>query len=312
MIFSKIVGTGSYLPETIVTNYDLEKRVDTTHTWIVDRTGIMERRIAGEHETGTFMATKAAKNALEGAGVKAEEIDLIIVATCTPDLVFPATACQVQKNLEIPSCPAFDIQAACSGFIYALSTADKFIKSGTVKNALVIGSEVMSRIVDWNDRKTCVLFGDGAGACVLQASKEPGILCSLLGADGRQQDLLYLENHPKGVLNMQGNPIFRLAVQVLGNLVVDTLEHQGFSNAKLDWLVPHQANIRIIQATAEKLGISMERVVTTLHKHGNTSAASIPLALDEYIRDGRIVRGQHILLEAFGGGLTWGSALIKY
>lgn len=312
MVFSKIIGTGSYLPEKIVSNYDLEKTVETTHAWIFERTGIVERRIASQKETTTYMGAQASKQALEFAGISAQEIDLVLVATCTPDLVFPATACMIQKELNMKTCPAFDIQAACSGFIYALSTADQFIRTGTVKNVLLVGVEMMSRIVDWKDRKTCVLFGDGAGACVLQASNEPGIICSDLGADGKQHELLYLQNHPVGVLNMQGNAVFRSAVHFLGNLASDTLSKQGMSVANLDWLVPHQANMRIIQATAEKLGLPMERVVTTLHKHGNTSAASIPLALDEYVREGKIVKGQHLLLEAFGGGLTWGSALIKY
>lgn len=314
MIFSRVIGTGSYLPKTVLTNYDLEKKVDTTHAWIVDRTGIEERRIADPNasETGTTMGKIAAQRAIEAAGVSPSDIDLIIVATCTPDMVFPATACLIQQALDVPPCIAFDVQAACSGFIYGLSIVDKFIRSGSVKTALLIGTEVMSRIVDWQDRTTCILFGDGAGACVIQASDEPGILRTDLGADGRYSDLLYLKNNPVGSLSMQGNPIFKLAVNMLGNIAIETLEKQGFKAADLDWLLPHQANSRIIRAMADKLGFSMDKVVSTVHKHGNTSAASIPLALDEYVREGRIVRGQHVLLEAFGGGLTWGTALIKY
>lgn len=312
MIFSKIIGTGSYLPEKILTNFDLEERVDTTHAWIVERTGIEQRRIASKHETTSFMGAEAAKAAMEQAGVSPKDIDLILVATCTPDLVFPATACFIQQALQVPACIAFDIQAACSGFIYALSTVDQFIRAGTVKTALLIGAEAMSRVLDWQDRKTCVLFGDGAGACVVQASDEPGILQTSLGADGRHHELLYLKNHPVGFLCMQGNAVFRLAVNMMGNIAQEALKKQGFTVADLDWLIPHQANHRIIQAMAEKLDFSMDRVVSTVQKHGNTSAASIPLALDEYVREGRIMRGQHVLLEAFGGGLTWGSALIKY
>lgn len=314
MMFSKITGTGSYLPQKILTNFDLEKKVDTSNAWIIERTGIVERRIADpdKGETGTMMGKIAAERAMAAAGVKPQDIDLIIVATCSPDLVFPATACLIQQALDIPPCPAFDIQAVCSGFVYGLSTVDQFIRAGNAKTALLIGTEVMSRIIDWKDRSTCILFGDAAGACVIQASEEPGILRTDLGADGRYGDLLYLKNNPVGCLSMQGNSIFKLAVNMLGNIANETLAKQNFKASDLDWLLPHQANSRIIQAMADKLGFSMDKVVTTVHKHGNTSAASIPLALDEYVREGRIVRGQHVLLEAFGGGLTWGTALIKY
>lgn len=312
MIFSRITGTGSYLPEKIVTNFELEKTVDTSHAWIVERTGIEERRISSPKETATYMGSIAAKRAMEQAGVSSNDIDLIIVATCTPDLAFPATACLIQQSLNIPPCAAFDIQAVCSGFVYGLSTVDNFIRSGSSKTALLIGTEVMSRIVDWSDRTTCILFGDGAGACVIQASDEPGILSTHLGADGRYSDLLYLKNEPNVFLNMQGNSVFKLAVNMLGSIATDSLQKQGLTSKDLDWLLPHQANSRIIQAMAEKLNFSMDKVVVTVQKHGNTSAASIPLALDEYVREGRIVRGQTVLLEAFGGGLTWGTALIKY
>jgi len=313
-MFSRITGTGSYLPQKILTNFDLEKMMDTSHAWILERTGIEERRIAEpeKNETVTMMGKIAAERAMEQAGVKAKDIDLIIVATCSPDLVFPATACMIQEALNVPPCPAFDIQAVCSGFVYGLSTIDQFIRAGSAKTALLIGTEAMSRIVDWNDRSTCILFGDGAGACVIQASEAPGILRTDLGADGRYGNLLYLNNNPLGSLSMQGNSIFKLAVNMLGSIANDTLAKQNLKASDLDWLLPHQANSRIIQATVDKLGFSMDKVVTTVHKHGNTSAASIPLALDEYVREGRIVKGQHVLLEAFGGGLTWGTALLKY
>lgn len=310
MIFSRIIGSGSYLPEKTLSNFDLEKQLDTTHEWIVERTGIEERRIAGDHETVTYMGKIAAEQAMAYAGVQAKDIDLIIVATCTPDLAFPATACLIQQALNIAPCPAFDVQAACSGFIYALNVADKFIKAGQAKHALVIGSEAMSRILDWQDRKTCVLFGDGAGAVVLKADTKPGILSIKLGAEGRHKDLLYLKS-PSDFLKMQGNAIYRLAVTILGDIATQTLAEQNCKIEDLDWLVPHQANIRIMRTIAEKLNLPWEKVVSTVHKHGNTSAASIPLALDEYLRSGKIVAGQQILLEAFGGGLTWGSALIR-
>jgi len=310
MIFSKIIGTGGYLPEKIVTNYDLEQKVDTTHQWIFERTGIVERHIANVEETTTQMGAHAARRAIEAAGISPDDIEMVIVATCTPDRVFPATACLIQAELGLPVGPAFDIQAVCSGFMYALSVADQFIRTGTMKRILVIGSEVMSRVIDWTDRKTCILFGDGAGAVVLAASAEPGILSCSVNADGRYKEALYLENHPVKTLQMQGNVVFRLAVNILDKIAASMIAKHGLIVSDIDWLVPHQANIRIIEATAGKLNLPMERVILTLQNQGNTSAASIPLALDTAIRDGRIIPGQRILLEAVGGGLTWGTALL--
>lgn len=322
MINSKITGTGGYLPENVVTNADLEKIVDTTDDWITSRTGIKKRHLVVDGETTCDLAEKAALNAMEAAGVTKDDIDLIIVATTTPDRIFPSTACLLQDRLDIHGCTAFDIQAVCTGFVYALGVADKFIKSGTHKTALVIGAETMSRTVDWNDRATCVLFGDGAGAVILEASDEPGILSTHLHADGKYKELLTV---PAGVsenpalfqsgeayMQMKGNEVFKMAVNTLGRIVDETLEANNMEKSDIDWLVPHQANIRIINATAKKLGMSMDHVVVTVHEHGNTSAASVPLALNEAVRDGRIKRGETILLEAFGGGFTWGSALIKY
>jgi 3-oxoacyl-[acyl-carrier-protein] synthase-3 len=320
IIYSRIIGTGSYLPPRIVSNAELAETVDTTDEWIVSRTGIKQRHLINpKTDEGTnFMAIQAAKKALEAASLKAAEIDLIIVASCSPDYTFPSVACFVQKELGIHNkSPAFDITAACSGFIYSLSVADLMIKSGGVKNALVIGAESISRFINWEDRSTCVLFGDGAGAIILQASQAPGIYSTHLHAAGEHTDLLYAERPYGGTENnchihMQGNPIFKLAVTELSDAVKETLEKNNVQPEQLDWLVPHQANLRIIQAIAERLNMSMEKVVCTVDKHANTSAASIPLALDVAVRDGRIKRGQLILLEAFGGGLTWGSALIKY
>ena len=322
MINSKITGTGGYLPEKVVTNADLEKIVDTTDEWITSRTGIKKRHLVVDGETTCDLAEKAALNAMEAAGLTKDDIDLIIVATTTPDRVFPSTACLLQDRLDIHGCTAFDVQAVCTGFVYALGVADKFIKSGSHKTALVIGAETMSRTVDWNDRTTCVLFGDGAGAVILEASDEPGILSTHLHADGKYKDLLTI---PAGVsenpalfqsgeayMQMKGNEVFKMAVNTLGRIVDETLEANNMEKSDIDWLVPHQANIRIINATAKKLGMSMDNVVVTVHEHGNTSAASVPLALNEAVRDGRIKRGETILLEAFGGGFTWGSALIKY
>ncbi len=322
MINSKITGTGGYLPEKVVTNADLEKIVDTTDEWITTRTGIKKRHLVVDGETTCDLAEKAALNAMEAAGITKDDIDLIIVATTTPDRVFPSTACLLQDRLDIHGCAAFDVQAVCTGFVYALGVADKFIKSGTHKTALVIGAETMSRTVDWNDRTTCVLFGDGAGAVILQASDEPGILSTHLHADGKYKELLTV---PAGVsenpalfqsgeayMQMKGNEVFKMAVNTLGRIVDETLAANNMEKSDVDWLVPHQANIRIINATAKKLGMSMDHVVVTVHEHGNTSAASVPLALNEAVRDGRIKRGETILLEAFGGGFTWGSALIKY
>ncbi|SEA29694.1 3-oxoacyl-[acyl-carrier-protein] synthase-3 [Thiothrix caldifontis] len=322
MIYSRITGTGSYLPEKILTNHDLEKMVDTTDEWIFERTGIRERHVV-EMESASDMAEHAARRALEMAGKRPEDVDLIIVGTSTPDLVFPSTACLLQNNLGIRNGgAAFDVQAACSGFVFALSVADKFVRSGTSKCALVVGSEAMSKILDWTDRGTCILFGDGAGAVVLEASEEAGILSTHIHADGAYEHLLSVNagisrnmemlRAEGALLQMRGNEVFKVAVNTLGRIVDETLEANGMTKADVDWLVPHQANIRIIQATAKKLDMSMDHVVVTVESHGNTSAASVPLALDTAVRDGRIKRGEIILLEAFGGGFTWGSALIRF
>jgi 3-oxoacyl-[acyl-carrier-protein] synthase-3 len=314
--YSRIIGTGGYLPEKVLTNQDLERMVDTTDQWIRERTGIMQRHIAAEDQTTSDLAEQAARRAMDAANLGPADIDLVIVATTTPDRVFPSTACLLQNRLGIHGAAAFDIQAVCTGFVYALGIADKFIRSGTTRRALVVGAETLSRIVDWADRGTCVLFGDGAGAVVIEASDEPGILSTHLHADGQYNELL---NVPGGVsqpgrqfIEMKGNEVFKVAVNTLGRIVDETLEANGLQKSDIDWLVPHQANTRIIAATAKKLGMSMERVVLTVATHGNTSAASVPLALDVAVRDGRIQRGETILLEAFGGGFTWGSALIRY
>ena len=322
MFYSRITGTGGYLPERVMMNTDLEQMVDTSDEWIRTRTGIIKRHIAAEDETTCDLAEKAARKAIEAAGIKPEHIDLIIIGTTTPDVVFPSTACLLQQRLGIHGCPAFDVQAVCTGFIYALDIADKFIRTGTAKTALVIGAETLSRILDWSDRSTCVLFGDGAGAVILQADKEPGILSSHIHADGEYNELLQV---PAGIsrnnikykageayIEMQGNEVFKVAVNTLGRIVDETLEANKLQKEDIDWLVPHQANTRIISATAKKLDMSMERVVVTVDQHGNTSAASVPLALDVAVRDGRIKRGDTLLLEAFGGGFTWGAALIRY
>lgn len=316
MIYSRIAGTGSYLPEKLLTNADLEKMVDTTEDWIFTRTGIRERHIVADNEKTSDLAYHAAINAITSAGINAQDIDLIIVATSTPDDIFPSTACTLQAKLGIAGCPAFDIQAVCSGFVYAISTADNFIKAGSAKCALVIGAETFSRITDWTDRSNCILWGDGAGAVILQASAEQGIISTHLHADGNYVKMLHVprksEENPKETILMEGNAVFKMAVNTLDSIVDETLTANGMQKSDIDWLVPHQANIRIIQATAKKLDMSMDKVVTTVEKHGNTSAASIPLALDVAVRDGRIKRGEIILMEAFGGGFTWGSALIKY
>lgn len=319
--YSRIIGTGSYLPEKILTNTDLENMVETSDEWIVTRTGIRERHIAAEGETTCDMAEQAARLAMQSAGITHSEIDLIIVATTTPDLVFPSTACLLQERLGIHGCPAFDVQAVCTGFIYALTVADNFIRSGSAKRALVVGAETLSRIVDWTDRGTCILFGDGAGAVIVEASAQPGILSSHIHSDGQFKNLLQV---PTGVSNnyqdviegnafieMKGNEVFRMAVNTLGRIVDETLDHNNLKKSDIDWLVPHQANIRIINATAKKLGMSLDNVVVTVDRHGNTSAASVPLALDEAVRDGRIKAGETVMLEAFGGGFTWGSVLLK-
>jgi 3-oxoacyl-[acyl-carrier-protein] synthase-3 len=316
-----VIGTGGYLPATIRTNQDLSEMVDTTDSWIYERTGIKSRRIADEHETASSMAEIAARQAIEMAGIDAEQIDLIIVATGTPDRVYPSTACLVQERLGIKHCVGFDIQAACSGSVFGLSIADQYIKTGFAKTVLVIGSEVCSRIVDWSDRSTCILFGDGAGAVLLSASDQPGILATHIHSDGGYEDLLYCPNpqaaaahkqNEASVINMRGNEVFKVAVNTLGRIVDETLEANGLQHSDIDWLVPHQANTRIIAATAKKLGMSMEQVILTLETQGNTSSASVLLAFNQGVRDGRIKRGQTVLMEAFGAGFTWGSALLKF
>jgi len=321
MKYSKIIGTGSYLPEKILTNADLEKIVDTTSEWIIERTGIHQRHIAAEHETALSMAEKAAKEAMATANISPKDVGMIIIATTTPEKMFPSTACLLQQRLGIAVCPAFDLNStACAGFVYAVSIADQYIRNGVIKNALVIGSEVMSRVIDWSDRATCVLFGDGAGAVVLGAADEPGILSTHLHADGTYKDVLSLNvslGKPLDVeealfIKMTGNQLFKLAVNILGNLFDETLAANALQKSDVDWLVPHQANIRIIQAMAKKLDLPFDRVAITLHEQGNTSSASIPLALDKAVRDGRIKRGDLLMLEGFGGGLAWGSALIRY
>ena len=318
-IFSRIVGTGSYLPEKILTNRDLEALVDTSDEWIYSRTGIRERHIAAENESASDLALAASRKAIEAAGIEPAQIDLIIVATTTGDMVFPSTACLLQAKLGVTHGAAFDLQAVCSGFVYGLATADHFMKSGQYRHVLVVGTEVYSRILDWKDRTTCVLFGDGAGAVVLARSSEPGIMASRLHSDGRYAKILCVPGHLSGgaasglpLLQMEGNAVFKLAVKVLGEVATETLEAGGLAQSELDWLIPHQANIRIIQATAKKLGLGMERVVATVDRHANTSAASVPLALDEAVRDGRIRAGQHVLLEGVGGGFTWGAVLVRW
>jgi 3-oxoacyl-[acyl-carrier-protein] synthase-3 len=320
--YSRIIGTGGYLPEKVLTNHDIEKMVDTSDQWIFERTGIKKRHIAAENETTCDLAEHAARQAIDAAGINTTDIDLIIVATTTADRVFPSTACLLQQRLGIHGCAAFDIQAVCTGFVYALGVADKFIRSGSHQCALVIGAETLSRIIDWTDRGTCILFGDGAGAVVLNASDEPGILSTHLHADGEYKDLLSttggisegFTNDVDGSVHitMQGNEVFKMAVNTLGRIVDETLAANNMQKSDIDWLVPHQANIRIINATAKKLKMSMDHVVITVQEHGNTSAASVPMALNEAVRDGRIKRGETVLLEAFGGGFTWGSALLKY
>lgn len=285
--------------------------VDTSDEWIRERTGIEERRIAESHETTSDLAEAAAKNALNAAGISGKDIDMVIVGTCTLENRFPSASVRLQRRLDIkPGAPAFDVNAACSGFIYALSIADQYIRSGTIKTALIVGVEKMSSIVDWSNRETCILFGDGAGALVLRASRDPGILSTHIYADGRYEDLL--NTNSEGFVEMKGNEVFRVAVRTLGMLVDETLAANHLDQSEIDWLIPHQANMRIITATAKKLNMSMEQVILTVAEHGNTSAASIPLALDVGIRDGRIKRNQILLMEAFGAGFTWGSALIKY
>jgi 3-oxoacyl-[acyl-carrier-protein] synthase-3 len=319
--FSRIIGTGSHLPEFVLTNAELERRVETSDEWIRERTGIEQRHIAAAGETTSDLALIAARKALAAAGVRPDELDLIIVGTTTPDIIFPSTACLLQHRLGAKNCPAFDVNAACTGFIYALSIADKFVRTGAAKTALVVGAETLSRMLDWTDRQTCVLFGDGAGAAVLRADSTAGVLSTHLHADGQYQDMLH---NPVGVsrgftdgpnhgirVMMDGKEVFRVAVRTLSRIVDETLAANGIGKDAIDWLVPHQANLRIILATAKHLAMPMERVIVTVNKHGNTSAASVPLALDHGIASGQIKPGQLLLLEAFGGGFTWGSALIR-
>ena len=317
--YSRIIGTGGYLPAKVLANRDLERMVDTTDEWIFTRTGIRQRHIAADDEKTSDLALQASRRALAAAGVPASEIDLIVVATTTPDMVFPGTACLLQAKLGVRGCPAFDVQAVCSGFIYGLATADQFMRSGQYRSALVVGAEIYSRILDWGDRSTCVLFGDGAGAVVLRRDSAPGILSSHLHADGSYADLLSVPGTVCGgkvsgrpLVQMDGGGVFKFAVKALDDIVEETLAANGMAKSDIDWLVPHQANIRIIQASARKLGMSMEKVVVTVDRHANTSAASIPLALDEAARDGRIRGGQHVLLEGVGGGFTWGAVLVRW
>ncbi|TAN04211.1 MAG: ketoacyl-ACP synthase III [Rhodanobacteraceae bacterium] len=322
MTYARILATGGALPERVVTNADLEKIVDTSDEWIRSRTGIRERRIAADGETTGDLAFRAGQQALADAGVKASDLDMVILGTTTPDIVFPATACLIQHRLGANGCMAFDVNAACSGFMYALGVANNFIRAGQVKKALVMGAETLTRMVDWSERETCVLFGDGAGAVVLEASDEPGILATCLHADGGYKDLLY---NPVGVsvgfkdeknhgvrINMRGREVFKVAVKTLDALVDETLQAANMHADQIDFLIPHQANLRIIEATAKRLGMSMEQVIVTVDKHANTSSGSVPLALDAAVRTGRVKRGQNLLLEAFGGGFTWASAMVRY
>ncbi len=319
MLYSKIGGTGSYLPEKILTNQDLERMVDTSDEWIRTRTGITQRHIAADNEMASDLALNASRQAMAAAGVTAGDIDLIIVATTTPDVIFPSTACILQDKLGVNDCPAFDVQAVCSGFIYALATADMFIRAGKCRTALVVGTEIYSRILDWTDRSTCVLFGDGAGAVVLTQSDQPGILSSHLHADGSYSKILAVPGsicggkvQGKPFVMMEGNVVFKFAIKVLEDVVREALAENNLEVSDIDWLIPHQANIRIIISTANKLGLPMEKVVATLDRQGNTSAASIPLALDIAVRDGRIKSGQLVLLEGVGGGFTWGAVLVRW
>ena len=322
-VFSRIAGTGSALPAKILTNADLEKFVDTSDEWIATRTGIRQRHVVAEGETTGDLAERAARAAMEAAGVQASELDLIVLGTTTPDLIFPSTACLVQHRLGANGCGAFDVNAACSGFLYALSIADAFIRAGIHRTILVVGAETLTRMIDWDDRGTCVLFGDGAGAVVLKADAEAGILSTHLHADGGKKDLLYnpvgvsvgfdtTQKNAGALVRMTGNEVFKHAVKALDSVVDETLAANGLDKSAIDWLIPHQANLRIIEATAKRLQMPMDRVIVTVDRHGNTSSGSVPLALDEAVRSGKVQRGQLLLLEAFGGGFTWGSALIRY
>ena len=316
---SRIVGTGSYLPAQVLTNHELAKSVDTSDAWIRARTGIRERRIAAPAEQTSDLAERAARAALDAAGIAPADVDLIVVATTTPDMMFPSTACVLQAKLGAPGGPAFDVQAVCSGFIYALAVADRMVAGGMARNALVVGAEIYSRILDWNDRGTCVLFGDGAGAVVLVPSQVPGIVSAHLHADGRHRGLLCVPGSVSGgvvtgtpFVRMDGPAVFKFAVNVMSKVGTEALAANGVDASAVDWLIPHQANVRIIHATAKRLGIAPERVVTTVERHANTSAASVPLALDEAVRDGRIVVGQRLLLIGVGGGFTWGSVFLTW
>ncbi len=322
-MYSRIAGTGHYVPEKVLTNADLEKIVDTTDEWIKSRSGIERRHIAAPDQYTSDLAVQASRRAMEAAEVTPEDIDFIVVGTTTPDLVFPNVGCILQEKLGIHGCAAFSVEAACSGFIYALSIADKYVSTGTSKCALVIGAETLSRITDWTDRSTCVLFGDGAGAVILKPATDAGIISTHLRADGRYKDLLTAKTgisvQPEGDdlragfnVHMSGNEVFKVAVKHLGSIVEETMEANGMERSEIDWLIPHQANFRIINATAKRLAMPMDKVILTLQDYGNTSAASVPMALDVAVRDGRVQRGQLLLLEAFGGGLTWGSALLRY
>jgi len=317
MTYSRIVGTGSYLPERVVRNDEFSARLETSDAWIRERTGIVERRIADASQASSDLALEASRQALEAAGVAASDIDLIVLATSTPDYIFPSTACLLQAKLGVAQCPAFDLQAVCSGFVYALATADNFIRGGSVKRALVVGAEVFSRILDWNDRGTCVLFGDGAGAVVLAASEAPGIHASVLRADGRHAGILSVPGNVCGgrivgspFLQMAGNQVFKFAVRVLDEVARETVAAAGMQLSDIDWLIPHQANVRILEATARKLGLPIERLVVTVDHHGNTSAASVPLALDEWLRAGKIRAGDRVMMQGVGGGFTWGAVLV--
>lgn len=323
MRFSRIIGTGSYVPERVMTNADVEKIVDTTDQWIQDRTGIKQRHVTEDGQTTTDLAFEAARNAMSAAEINPKDIDLIIFGTTTPDVVFPSSASLLQHRLGMRDVGSMDVNAACSGFIYALSVADQYIRAGTVDRVLVLGAETITRLIDWEDRQTCVLFGDGAGGVVLEASEEPGILSTHIHADGQYAGLLNtdvgisagfrMEETNGGLtIQMKGNEVFKVAVRTLSRIVDETLEANGLDRSDVDWLVPHQANLRIISAIGKKLGLPEDRVIVTVDRHGNTSAASVPLALDSAVRSGKIKRGETVLLEAFGGGFTWGSAVLKY
>jgi 3-oxoacyl-[acyl-carrier-protein] synthase-3 len=316
---ARIIGTGGYLPPKVLTNHDVARMVDTSDDWILSRTGIRQRHIASDGQVASDLALEASKKALAAAGIKPDQLSLILVATTTPDMVFPSTACILQAKLGAAGCPAFDVQAVCSGFVYALATANLFIRAGACRYALVVGAEVYSHILDWTDRSTCVLFGDGAGAVVVTASEQPGILGAKLHADGSYAKILCVPGQVadgsvrgKAFVTMEGNAVFKFAVRVLEDVVDETLSAHGLDRKAIDWLIPHQANLRIIEATARKLGLPMEKVIVTVDRHANTSAASIPLALDEAVRDGRIRGSQHVLLEAVGGGFTWGAVLMRW